>query len=168
MIDSQVKKTRKFNSFEKYNGALNESNYHLMPFRFHRLNKNKEIIVNEVGDFLIIPNGTFQKIVNRQISKISDQELYGDLIANFFISETPVHPLIDVLATRYRNKKIFLNRFTDLHIFVISLRCEHTCHYCQVSRVTQNKDLYDMSIANIDKGIDIMFRSPNDHVTMEF
>lgn len=45
---------------------------------------------------------------------------------------------------------------------------EHTCHYCQVSRVTQNKDKYDMSIDNINKGIDIMFKSPNPHVTMEF
>lgn len=166
MIESQSKKSRKFNSFESYN--LANATYHLMPFRFHRLNDFKEIIVNEVGDFLILNNGTFKRIVNREISKIQDSELYGDLISNFFISESPIHPLIDVLATRYRSKKIFLNHFTDLHIFVISLRCEHTCHYCQVSRVTQNKDLFDMSIENIDKGIDIMFRSPNEHVTMEF
>lgn len=163
-----VKKNRKFKSFDNFDLKNNVNEYYLLPFRFHRLTKEKEIIVNEVGDYLIIPNGTFEKIVTRKISKVEDVELYGDLISNFFISEEVIPPLIDILATRYRTKKHFLNYFTGLHIFVISLRCEHTCHYCQVSRVTQNKDLFDMSISYIDKGIDIMFRSPNPHVTMEF
>lgn len=163
-----IKKTRKFREFDKFNLKDDSNKYYLLPFRFHRLTSEKEIIVNEVGDYLILSNGTFERIVKRKIDKIEDAELYGDLISNFFISEEIIPPLIDVLATRYRTKKHFLNYFTGLHIFVISLRCEHTCHYCQVSRVTQNKDLFDMSISNIDKGIDIMFMSPNPHVTMEF
>jgi His-Xaa-Ser system radical SAM maturase HxsB len=161
------KKSRKFIDINQFD-LSNNSQYFLMPFRFHRINNEKELIVNEVGDYLLIPNGTFEKIVTKKINKVDDFDLYGDLIANFFISETPISPLIDVLATRYRTKKMFLNNFTGLHIFVISLRCEHTCHYCQVSRVTENKDMFDMSISNIDKGIDIMFKSPNPHVTMEF
>jgi His-Xaa-Ser system radical SAM maturase HxsB len=168
MVDANSdRKSRKFRDIEKF-ALKEEGHYYLLPFRFHRITAEKEIIVNEVGDFLILPNGTFEKIVKRQINKENDSYLYGDLIANFFISEEAIPPLIDVLATRYRTKKLFLNYFTGLHIFVISLRCEHTCHYCQVSRVTQNRDLYDMSIANIEKGIEIMFRSPNPHVTMEF
>jgi His-Xaa-Ser system radical SAM maturase HxsB len=165
---SAIKKTRKFREFDTFNLDINSNNYYLLPFRFHRLTSEKEIIVNEVGEYLILANGTFERIVNRKISKIEDADLYGDLISNFFISEEIIPPLIDVLATRYRTKKQFLDYFTGLHIFVISLRCEHTCQYCQVSRVTQNKDLFDMSITNIDKGIDLMFKSPNPHVTMEF
>lgn len=161
------KKTRKFRGISDYD-LRGDNPYYLLPFRFYRINEEKEIIVNEVGDYLILPKGTYQRIVERDISKEKDFELYGDLIANFFISEEIIHPLIDVLATRYRTKKLFLNYFTGLHIFVISLRCEHTCNYCQVSRVTQDKDRYDMSYSNIDKGIDIMFKSPNPHVTMEF
>jgi sulfatase maturation enzyme AslB (radical SAM superfamily) len=168
MIDAKPeKKTRKFKDSDFYD--LNKNgHYFLLPFRFHRITSEKEIIVNEVGDFLILPNGTYHRIVNRQINKVADYELYGDLISNYFITEEVIPPLIDVLATRYRTKKLFLNHFTGLHIFVISLRCEHTCHYCQVSRVTQNKDQYDMSLEYIDRGIDIMFKSPNPHLTMEF
>ena len=162
-----AKTNRKFKDLNFYN-SQHTTEYHLLPFRFHRLTTEKEIIVNEVGDYLIIENGTFERIVKKQINKEVDTELYGDLIANFFISEQKISPLIDVLATRYRTKKLFLNHFTGLHIFVISLRCEHTCHYCQVSRVTQNKDKFDMSIEYIDKGIDIMFKSPNPYITMEF
>jgi hypothetical protein len=32
-----------------------------------------------------------------------------------------------LLATKYRTKKAFLDGFTSLHIFVVSLRCEHSC-----------------------------------------
>jgi His-Xaa-Ser system radical SAM maturase HxsB len=167
IVVNPERKTRKFKDVDHYD-LKTECQYYLLPFRFHRITLEKEIIVNEVGDFLILPAGTFERIVNRKIDKVADSELYGDLIANYFISEEVISPLIDVLATRYRTKKHFLNYFTGLHIFVISLRCEHTCHYCQVSRVTENKDKYDMSIDYIDKGIDIMFKSPNPHVTMEF
>ncbi|OBQ57432.1 hypothetical protein VQ01_00065 [Tamlana sp. s12] len=139
-----------------------------MPFNFHRINDEREVLVNEVGDFLMVDNGTFEKIVNRKINKYDDKSLYEDLISNFFISEEVYSPNIDLLSNRYRTKKLFLDSFTALHIFVISLRCEHTCSYCQVSRVTQNKDKFDMSISHIDKGIDIMMRSPNKYLTMEF
>jgi His-Xaa-Ser system radical SAM maturase HxsB len=142
--------------------------YFLLPFRFHRLNPEKEVLVNEVGDHLVVPAGTFSKIVRKELNKDLDSDLYGDLVAGHFISESPVPPLIDVLATRYRTRKSFLDHFTTLHLFVVSLRCEHTCHYCQVSRVTQNKEKYDMSEEHINKGIDIMLRSPSPHVTMEF
>lgn len=142
--------------------------YHLLPFRFHRLSVQKEVIVNEVGDFLVVPSGTAEKIIRRQLDAISDRGLYEDLISGFFISEDRVPPLIDIYATRYRTKKSFLDGFTALHIFVITLRCDHSCQYCQVSRVSPDKKAFDMSSRHIDIGIDFMMRSPNPHVTMEF
>ena len=97
-----------------------------MPFKFHRINEGREVLINEVGDFLIVPKGTAERVAKHKIIKEDEPELYGDLISNFFISEEVYSPLIDVLATRYRTKKHFLEHFTSLHIFVISLRCEHT------------------------------------------
>lgn len=168
MADVRKKRhSRKFKEASFYDQQSSGA-YFLLPFRFHRINDSKEVLVNEVGDYLIVPVGTAKKIVARQLSKETDEDLFGDLVANFFISEDQVPPLIDVFATRYRTKKSFLEGFTSLHIFVVSLRCEHTCHYCQVSRVTQDKSKYDMSREHIDKGIDMMMRSPNSNVTMEF
>jgi len=161
------KKTRKFRDLDFYD-QQKVNRYFLLPFRFHRLNVDKEVIVNEVGDHLVVPAGTVKQIVSKTFDKIANAELYGDLIANFFISEQSLPPLIDVYATRYRTKKSFLDGFTSLHIFVISLRCEHTCHYCQVSRVTQDKGKYDMSLEHIDKGIELMMQAPNRYLTMEF
>lgn len=161
------KKTRKFNDPFFYQNS-EAFHYFLLPFRFHRITESKEVLVNEVGDFLIVPIGTAGKIIERKLSKSNEEELYYDLLSNFFISEENIPPLLNVLEARYRTKKSFLEHFTALHIFVISLRCEHTCHYCQVSRVTENKDTFDMSKANINEGISIMMQSPNPHVTMEF
>jgi His-Xaa-Ser system radical SAM maturase HxsB len=142
------------------------SGYFLLPFRFHRLNADKEVLVNEVGDFLVVPTGSVARIVNREL--IRDEDLYQDLIANFFISEERIPSLLELIATRYRTKKSFLDHFTALHIFVITLRCEHTCHYCQVSRANENQVSFDMKTSHIDKGIEFMMKSPNQHVTMEF
>ncbi|WP_295116377.1 His-Xaa-Ser system radical SAM maturase HxsB [uncultured Chitinophaga sp.] len=162
-----IKGKRKFTSKDTFSNS-DPSAYFLLPFRFLQLTSDSEIIVNDIGDFLIIPSGTVQKIVTKAICKDRQSELYADLIANFFISEKAIPELVDVISTRYRTKKSFLDNFTSLHIFVISLRCEHTCHYCQVSRVTSDKEMFDMSRENIDLGIEIMMRSPSPNLTMEF
>jgi len=161
------KKTRKFKE-KSYYSLSNDGEYILLPFRFHRINSEREVLVNEVGDFLVVPTGTTEKIITKQLKKGEHEELYGDLIANFFISEEPIPSLLNVIATRYRTKKSFLDYFTALHIFVITLRCEHTCHYCQVSRVSDDKNAFNMCTNHIDAGIDLMMKSPNPNVTMEF
>lgn len=158
---------RKFKDFSEFKAPF-QGNYFLLPFRFHRVSEFREVLVNEVGDYLIVPCGTAEKVIRRKLDPAQHQELYADLIANFFNSEERTPPLLDVLATRYRTKKSFLDGFTSLHIFVMTLRCEHTCHYCQVSRVSQNKNAYDMQQPHIDKGIEMMMSSPNTFVTMEF
>lgn len=164
-----VAKIRDFRRHKEYKEFDQASNgYSLMPFNFYRVDDTTEVIINEVGDFLYVKKGTAEKIITRKLSKRDEPDLYADLIANFFISEHIYSPNIDILAARIRTKKLFLESFTSLHIFVITLRCDHTCSYCQVSRVTQNRDIFDMKREYLDKGIDFMMKSPNPCVTMEF
>ena len=152
-----AKEFRKFKSFDYY--KKERETYYLLPFRFHQINTEKEVIVNEVGDFILVPVGTAQRIATKEIKL--EEDIYADLVANFFISEKPIPDLIDVLATRYRTKKSFLDEFTALHIFVISLRCNHSCHYCQVSRVSEKRDEFDMTLENLKAGIHHMFSTPS-------
>jgi His-Xaa-Ser system radical SAM maturase HxsB len=160
-------RSRKYKEYSLFDQS-NSGNYYLLPFKFHRLNESKEIVVNEVGDFLILSTGTVKRIIEKKINKNEEPDLYADLISSFFISESQLDPLIDLLATRYRTKKSFLDEFTSLHIFVITLRCDHSCQYCQVSRVSQDKNQFDMSIEHINKSIDMMLMSPSRSITMEF
>ena len=92
-------KKRTFHEYNDYNNVTQES-YYLLPFNFHKINDNWEVIINYAGDFLILPIGSTGEIVSRNISKSKNNELYADLVSNFFISEEPIHPLIDVLANK--------------------------------------------------------------------
>ena len=157
--------TRKFEEAAAY---APPAEYALLPFRFHVLAAGRELLVSEVGDYLLAPRGTAARVVARDVTYADEPALYADLLAGFFISDSPTYALLDVLATRYRTKKAFLDNFTALHIFVVTLRCEHTCHYCQVSRVTADKEAFNLRRAHLDRGIDLMLRSPSPHVTMEF
>jgi His-Xaa-Ser system radical SAM maturase HxsB len=144
---------------------MHSNPYYLLPFYFRRLN-DKEILVNEVGDFLVVPEGTAQRIVYKQIEK--GEDLFSDLLANYFISLTPIPDLIDVYAVRLRTKKAFLDDFTALHIFVLTLRCNQNCVYCQASSRKENACESDMKQADLEKSIELMFKSPSPHLTMEF
>lgn len=161
------KEFRRYKPYEDFNKNSSQP-YFLLPFRFQNLTKTKEVLVNDIGDFVIVPSGTAEMIITKKLKREDNDELYCDLVSNFIISEEKIPPLIDVIATRYRTKKSFLDNFTSLHIFVITLRCEHTCHYCQVSRVSQNRRVFDMDKIHIEKGIEMMMKSPNNNVTMEF
>ena len=127
---------------------------------------NREILTNDLGDYLILPRGSVQKIVNREIQPTED--LYKDLLASFFISETPVPYLLDNMATRLATRKSFLDEFTALHIFVMTLRCNQNCIYCQASSRDSSLKGCDIKETDLMTAIDLMFRSPARHLTMEF
>jgi His-Xaa-Ser system radical SAM maturase HxsB len=140
--------------------------YRLLPFRFHRLNPNTEILVNECGEFVIGPAGTAKQVVKREIS--TETDLYATLKAKHFLYDDYSSSLLDVLASKYRTKYDFLIGSTKLHIFVLTLRCDHSCHYCQVSRQTLTKGEYDMTPEVAESAVNMMLASPSEHITLEF
>ncbi len=140
--------------------------YRLLPFRFIRLDDDREVLVNEAGEYLISPAGTARSLVHRELDTGSD--LYHSLRSRNFLFDDQSSPLLDLLATKYRAKRSFLDGFTKLHIFVTTLRCEHSCVYCQVSRQTPDRARFDMSPDTADRALDLMFRSPARHLTLEF
>lgn len=139
--------------------------YRLLPFNFTRI-AGQEVLVNEVGDMQIVPNGTVGKIVEKKLGEKS--ELYKTLHANFFISDSPVHPLFDVLVERLSEKKSFLDEHTALHIFVLTLRCNQNCIYCQASSQQESSCNVTMSMRTMEKAVELMFKSRSKHLTMEF
>jgi His-Xaa-Ser system radical SAM maturase HxsB len=145
--------------------ASSNGSYRLLPFRFHRLDKQTEILVNECGEFLLAPRGTAEKIV-RRVLRPAD-EIYTTLKAKHFLYDDYSSPLLDVLASKYRTKFEFIHGSTKLHIFVVTLRCDHSCHYCQVSRQTVNKGEFDMPQDVAAAAVDMMLQSPSPHLTLE-
>jgi His-Xaa-Ser system radical SAM maturase HxsB len=62
----------------------------------------------------------------------------------------------------------FLRSTTALHIFVVTLRCEHSCPYCQVSRRSADRDRYDMSIETAMRGLAVALSAPAPTIKIEF
>jgi His-Xaa-Ser system radical SAM maturase HxsB len=156
--------SRKFQDLPAFGVAPDD--YSLLPFRFIALDAMREILVNEVGEYTIEPTGTARALVGRKLE--TDSDLYRRLRARQFVFDDQSSPLLDVLATKYRTKRSFLEGFTKLHIFVVTLRCDHSCHYCQVSRQTADRVRYDMTKETAERAIALMFRSPSPHLTLEF
>ena len=165
-INTLRKEFRKFQNLKFYDDS-NSNGINLLPFNFKRLNSGKELIISMVGDYLIVPKGTVRDLVKNHTDKISES-LYYDLLSSHIISDSNDVKSLELLANRYRAKKTNAFNFAQLHIFVITLRCEHTCQYCQVSRVSQNKEKFDFSHLNLFKGINLMLASPENDITMEF
>lgn len=139
--------------------------YCLLPFRFRVIGEH-EILVNEPGNFLIVPRGTARRIAEKKIDE--GTALYKDLVAGWFISDKPIPDLIDNLAVRLRTKKAFLDDFTSLHIFVLTLRCNQNCIYCQVSSREKSAPKSDMQQDDLISAINLMMQSPAQSITMEF
>lgn len=139
-------------------------NYALLPFNFITIS-NHEVLINELGDFIIAPIGTARSVVNHSIF---DEDLYKSLASNFFITEEVLPSLLDIYASRLRTKKGFLDDKTSLHIFVLTLRCNQNCTYCQASSQEELSKHCSMSIEDMTASVQMMFQSPSPHLTMEF
>lgn len=164
---NQIRKEfRTFRNEDFYNDSVN-SEFRLLPFNFKRLDSGKELLINMVGDFILAPQGSVSQILKKDRSYLDD-ELYYDLLSNNFIHDSKDVKSMELLANRLRTKKSNAFSFARLHAFVITLRCEHTCQYCQVSRVSSDKEKYDFSKSNLFKAINLMLSSPEKHLTMEF
>lgn len=140
--------------------------YKLLPFKFDRLNKDEYILTNMVGEYQILKSRDFLRFTNKELG--SNDSVYGDLRSKHFLYYEHEQSPKELLALKYRTKYSHLANFTNLHIFVVTLRCDHSCPYCQVSRQSENKDAFDMTEAIADKAIDFTFRSPNEAIKIEF
>lgn len=142
------------------------NDWHLLPFSHIGLDAQREVLVNIAGEYVVAPRGTTRRLVRREMD--SGTSLFADLRAKHFVHDQRSSPLLDVLATKYRTKKAFLEGFTKLHIFVVTLRCEHSCSYCQVSRQSADRVRFDMSQETADRSLDLMFQSEAQNLTLEF
>ncbi|MEK6371968.1 MAG: His-Xaa-Ser system radical SAM maturase HxsB [Acidobacteriota bacterium] len=139
--------------------------YRFFPFRFTRF-EHRILAVNEVGEHLFLSQEDFDDFVGKRLPTSS--AVYADLKGKHFLFDSDALAPFGLLATKYRTKKSSLADFTALHIFVVTLRCEHSCGYCQVSRVSADRERFDMSRETADRALDLVFRSPSPRVKIEF
>lgn len=154
----------KFHKIEFYKSQ--DKSYELLPFRFTRLDHDAVILTNLADEFFITDNNTLSRLVNHKLSY--DESSYIDLRSKHFLVDDKTQIGKELLSVKYRTKINRLSEFTSLHMFVVSLRCEHSCPYCQVSRQSDDKIKFDMSKEVASKSIDIALKSPSKNIKIEF
>ena len=141
--------------------------YTLLPFRFLP-RRDKVLIVNFVGDYKILSVDAFSRLLSGQLKE--EDELFRDLQGLLVISSGDVDADVEILATRYRSKKAFLNDFTVLHMVVTTLRCNQQCKYCHATakREDHPDKNYDMTPEVAIKTAAMIMRSPSPCIKVEF
>jgi len=154
-----------FRSPEEFR-ATNDDGYRILPFRFMRWSAERTFLSTDVGEWIFLSNADFAQFTSGQLKRTSPA--YGALKGKHVLVDSDVDLPIQLLATKLRTKFAFLQGFTSLHIFVVSLRCDHSCPYCQVSRVTEDRLKYDMSNETAERAVDWVFQSPAPRLKVEF
>ncbi|MGA2175867.1 MAG: His-Xaa-Ser system radical SAM maturase HxsB [Verrucomicrobiota bacterium] len=143
-----------------------EKGYRLLPFRFIRLDGTRYVAVNEVGEWQVLKRPELEATVNKTLAQ--NTPLYYSLKSKHFIQDADSNVAMDLVTLKARTKRKRIADFTGLHMFVVTLRCNHSCKYCQVSRQSEDRTAFDMTVLMADKAIDFTFKSPAPAIKIEF
>lgn len=145
--------------------AAPEDPLELLPFQFER--RSADVLVsNMVGDFVRLSPDEFRRIIDLRTSP--GDGLYEKAYAAHLISRQGQQAQHQLLALRLRSRMAFLRQPTPLHLFVVTLRCEHSCPYCQVSRQSADRSRYDMSEEIAQRALAIALETPSSRIKIEF
>jgi uncharacterized protein len=156
----------KFQPISFYEKQSIKPEYSLLPFRFTSIGAQKYVATNLAGEHTLLERKELEDFVSHALPP--ESQTYKTLRSRHFLSDSHSKLGPDFLAIKVRTRHEQLANWTGLHIFVLTLRCEHSCPYCQVSRQTEDKGAYNMTPAQADKAIDLTLRSPNPAIKIEF
>lgn len=154
----------RFQAIEQYQPTL--TNYQLLPFRFTHFRDEQYILTNLAGEYLVLERPTLLDLLGHRLSPTDP--LYIELRARHFLMDGSTAIAPTLLSIKLRTRYQRLAQFTGLHLFVVTLRCEHSCPYCQVSRRSQDTQRYDMSPEAANAALTLALRSPSKHIKIEF
>lgn len=153
-----------FQSLDFFKNGINKFNF--LPFRFKRLGNGKVLLTNMVGEYLIVTPEEYRSFTAKKLA--TGEDLYNALKQRHFLYDDSSDQ-IELLSSKLWTKKSFLQGFTKLHIFVLTLRCNSACTYCQASRQEEcASNLYDMDVKTARKAVEMMFHTPSNDITVEF
>lgn len=139
--------------------------YRLLPARFSPLDGSRYVLSNLAGEYRVLRRESLEDLVMHRLGAASP--LYDDLKAGHFLADSDSGVHRELVAAQCRTRKSRIPDMTALHLFVVTLRCDAACQYCQVSRASGDASAFDMSRETADLAIGLMFQSPSPSLTVE-
>jgi His-Xaa-Ser system radical SAM maturase HxsB len=135
---------------------------HAAFFR-HRELAGRHLLTNLEGDWLLLSPDELGRFVRADLDSTS--ELYARLRAHNFLRDG-----YDAgrAALRLGKRKAFLRYGPNLHIIVVTLRCNETCVYCHASRAPMDAFHTDMTPETAERVVDLILQTTSPSVTIEF
>ena len=142
--------------------------YIKLPFNFKELQGDRCLVSNLAGQHESLAKSDFDQLINSKYHQIDQNSLHS-LEAKHFISPSDQANMRENIITSKFALRVQSSLMKPAVFMVVpTLRCDHDCHYCQVSRVTESKqgyDLEEMHIAGILDHIDFL---SGEYIKIEF
>jgi His-Xaa-Ser system radical SAM maturase HxsB len=131
-------------------------------FRFRPVGE-KVLITNQEGSYLLLTQEDFSQFAAGTVPP--ESALYTKLSEGNFLRATYN---LDRAVDRLARRKRFIGQGPNLHVFVVTLRCNETCVYCHASRATMDAVHTDMTPEIAEKSVDLALQTTSPSVTIEF
>ncbi len=134
----------------------------LVPLRFREVGGDV-LLTNDVGDWVFVSHAELAELAGGRLAEGSP--LHERLAAKNFIRSR-----VDAkaLGAQLRKRKRFLDYGPNLHVMVVTLRCNETCVYCHASRADMDAVDTDMSKETAEKAVDVALSTTSPSLTIEF
>lgn len=132
-------------------------------FRFRPFDK-QYLLTNDIGEYCFLDSKDFQSFISGDIELIPLSK-FNELKDKHFLRD---FLNLDRFTQLYGRRNAFLFAGPSLHIIVVTLRCDHSCIYCQANSKGIDERGWDMNEATAKCVVDIIFETPNSDVMIEF
>lgn len=132
-------------------------------FRYRKLD-GKYLLSTTGGRWLFLSAEDFRRFLEGDIKK--DEKIYAELAERGFVDID--RKKLAQQAADYLKLHHTVSHGTGLYMFVLTLRCNHACSYCQISPETPDAKGFDMDEETARKSVDLALRTPSRAVCIEF
>ena len=133
----------------------------VMPHRT-RMHGDEVLLSNDFGHWVMLGGEDYRRYLRGETTE--DEPHYEALARGGFLADALDR---DALAADTARRYSFLRSGPNLHVVVVTLRCDHTCRYCHASRVPVSRPGFDMEPETARHVVDRIFETPNRHVLIE-
>ena len=124
---------------------------------------DRVVVTSQFGDYAVLSRDEFGRFAKGDVQP--NTELYARLRDACLVRGKIDR---DEAAEKLRARKRVLHHGPNLHIIVVTLRCNETCVYCHASRAPMSATDTDMSPEIVERTIELILRTTNPAVTIEF
>jgi len=132
------------------------------PFRYRSVG-DRIVITNYEGRWLSLSRDEFAAFATGKLT--ADTPLHTQLSEHNFLRDSYD---VDAAADALRRRKGFIHYGPNLHLMVVTLRCNETCVYCHASRADMDRVDTDMSAETAERCVDLALASTSPAITIEF